>query len=83
MPENQKSKFIPILLVLVILAVAGWVVGIKTFSEKNQNQVSESQNLNNAEQKWEIYKNGKYDFCHAFASGKRSGRGIRTIPDRF
>ena len=66
MPENQKSKFIPILLVLAIIAVAGWVVGIKTFSEKNQNQVSESQNLNNAEQKWKIYKNGKYNFQFKF-----------------
>ena len=68
MPENQKSKFIPILLVLVILAVAGWVVGVKTLSLKNtnQNQASESQNLNNTKQNWEIYKNNKYNFQFKF-----------------
>ncbi len=38
------------------------MVGIKTFSKKSQNQASESQNLNNAEQNWETYKNNKYNF---------------------
>jgi len=68
MSENQKSKFIPILLVLVVLAIAGWVVGVKTLSLKNtnQNQAAGSQNLNNAEQKWEIYKNSKYNFQFKF-----------------
>ena len=66
MPENQKSKFIPILLILIVLAIAGWVVGIKTFSEKGQNQASENENLNSAEKNWEIYKNGKYNFQFKF-----------------
>src|SRR3989344_7222349 len=68
MPENQKSKFIPILLVLVVLAIAGWVVGVKTLSLKNtnQNQASESQNLNNTKQNWETYKNNKYNFQFKF-----------------
>lgn len=66
MSENQKSKFIPILLVLVIIAIAGWTVGIKTFSEKKQSQVSENQNRDNAVQKWEIYKNSKYNFQFKF-----------------
>lgn len=38
MPENQKSKVIPILLILIIITIAGWVVGIKTFYTKQPNQ---------------------------------------------
>lgn len=38
MSEKQKSKFLLILIVLAIIAVAGWVVGIKTFNTKQPNQ---------------------------------------------
>lgn len=51
MSENKKSKFIPILLVLVIIAIAGWVVGIKTFTTKQPNQ-----NINSDSTK--VEKNG-------------------------
>ncbi|TAN58320.1 hypothetical protein EPN15_01425 [Patescibacteria group bacterium] len=62
MSENLKSKFIPILLILIVIAIAGWYVGAKTLSLKNQNSASLNQNTNSSEQKWESYVNEKYKY---------------------
>ena len=66
MNRDKLSKFIPILLVLIIIAVAGWYVGAKTLSLKNQNSASLNQNTNDSEQKWEAYVNEKYKYQFKF-----------------
>jgi len=66
MSENLKSKFIPILLILIIIAIAGWYVGAKTLSLKNQNSTPLNQNTNGSEQKWEAYVNEKYKYQFKF-----------------
>jgi len=60
--KKAFAKFIPILLILIIIAIAGWYVGAKTLSLKNQNSTSLNQNTNSAEQKWETYINRKYNY---------------------
>jgi len=68
MSETIKSKFIPLLLILIIIAVAGWYVGAKTLSFKNQNSTSPNQNANSAEQKWKTYTNEKYKYKFTYPS---------------
>ncbi len=76
MSENKKSKFIPILLVLIIVAIAGWYVGAKTLSLKNQNSASLNQNTNGSEQKWEAYVNEKYKYQFEYPANN-----IKLLPD--
>jgi len=76
MNRDKLSKFIPILLVLIIIAVAGWYVGAKTLSLKNQNSASLNQNTNDSEQKWEAYVNEKYKYQFDYPANN-----IKLSPD--
>ena len=57
--ENLKSKFIPILLILIIIAVAGWYVGVETLSFK---QSDESTAQNTDALVYALKENGKINF---------------------
>ena len=78
MSENLKSKFIPILLILIIIAVAGWYVGVQTLKiNKPINSANDNSNLQNntnlnlisipqnnliSDNAWKTYANEIYEY---------------------
>ncbi|TAN58322.1 hypothetical protein EPN15_01435 [Patescibacteria group bacterium] len=78
MSESLKSKFIPILLVLIVLAVAGWYVGVQTLkinkpidsandnsnlqNNTNLNLISIPQNKFISDNAWKTYANEIYGY---------------------